>query len=89
MVLGGAAFLQNADAAAGVGGGRAQHFQELSFADMEGAGAGYQHSAGAQHLQGTQVKLLVAAQGGGTARLVLAKAGGSSTMVSYWRPAVA
>ena len=43
----------------------AQHLQKLAFADVEGARAGDQDAAGPQHLQGAEVQLFVAAQGGG------------------------
>src|SRR5271165_6981309 len=59
-----ASFLENSDAATGVGSGRSQHLQELALADVEGARAGDEDAAGAQHFQRAEVQLFVAAQGG-------------------------
>ena len=56
--------LDHAEGAVGVAGSVSQHAQEVSLADMVGAGAGDQNAAGAQHLQGTQVEFFVAAEGG-------------------------
>src|ERR1039458_3826477 len=66
-----APLFQNAHAAACIRSGRAEHRQELAFADVERTGAGDQNAAGTKHLQRAQVELLVAAEGGGHGALGL------------------
>src|ERR1035441_9018534 len=66
-----APLFQNAHAAACIRSGRAEHRQELAFADVERTGAGDQNAAGTKHLQRAQVQLLVAAEGGGHGALGL------------------
>src|SRR5271166_374869 len=55
--------LNQAEAAVGVNRSRGQHFKEVGRADVVGTGAGHQDATGAQHLEGAEVELLVAAQG--------------------------
>ena len=63
MVGGGTPGLEELDVAAGVGGGGGDDLGELLQGDVVGAGAGDEGSAGAEHLHGAEVELLVAAHG--------------------------
>src|ERR1700722_9891810 len=64
VVFGLAANLDQAQTAVGVEGSRGQHLQEVERVDVIGAGARDEDAAGAKHLEGTEVELFVAAQGG-------------------------
>ena len=61
MVGGGTPGLEELDSAAGIGGGGGDDLGELLQGDVVGAGAGDEGSAGAEHLHGAEVELLVAA----------------------------
>ena len=63
MVLRRSAVLDYAQGLVGILGGVGYDFQEVRGADVEGAGAGDKNPSRPQHLQGTQVELLVAAEG--------------------------
>ena len=63
MVGSGTAAFEQAYAPACVGGGRGDCGFKLRPANVVGTGAGDEQTAGAQHLEGAQVQLLVAAQG--------------------------
>ena len=64
MVFGLASDLDQAEGAVGVEGGAGEHFQEIGLANVVGAGAGDEDAAGAKHLEGAEVELFVAAEGG-------------------------
>ena len=76
MVGGGAPGLEELDSAAGVGGGGGDYLGELGEGDVVGAGAGDEGSAGAEHLHGAEVELLVAAHGAFGGALGLGEGGG-------------
>ena len=75
MVGGGAPGLEELDSAAGVGGGGGDDLGELLQGDVVGAGAGDEGSAGAEHLHGAEVELLVAAHGSFGSALGLSEGG--------------
>src|SRR5271165_2751296 len=56
--------LRHAQSATGITGCVGQHLDEVGLADVVGAGAGDQDTAGAKHLQGTQVEFFIAPEGG-------------------------
>src|ERR1700678_615496 len=64
MVFGLAAHLDQTQAATGIQGSRGQHLQEVGRANVVGAGASDEDAAGAKHLEGAEVELLVATQRG-------------------------
>ena len=75
MVGGGTPGLEELDSAAGVGGGGGDYLGELLQGDVVGAGAGDEGSAGAEHLHGAEVELLVAAHGSFGSALGLGEGG--------------
>jgi len=64
VVLGLAAFLEDANDTAGVAGSVAQHVDEVGLADVVRTTAGDEDAAGTQHLQGAQIDFFVATQSG-------------------------
>ena len=75
MVFSLSANLGQAQGAVSVVGCIGEHFEEIRLADMVGTGARDQYAAGADHLQGTQIQLLVAAEGGLEVALALGEGG--------------
>ena len=55
--------LQHPQGSMGVAAGVCDYFHELCFTHVVGTGAGHQHSARPQHLQGAKIEFLVAAEG--------------------------
>ena len=55
---------EQAKRAVGVEGCGGKHLEEIGLADVVGTGAGHQDAAVTQHLEGPQVELLIAAEGG-------------------------
>src|SRR5208282_539961 len=76
VVFGLSADLDQTQCTVGVESGAAQHLLEIGLTDVVGAGAGDQDAAGSKHLQGAQVELLVAAQGGIEVALALGEGRG-------------
>src|ERR1022692_4868879 len=64
VVPGLSANLGQAESSVGVAGGVGEHSEEIGLADVIGAGAGDQNSAGAQHLQRSEIEFFIAAEGG-------------------------
>ena len=64
MVFGLSANFDQAEGAVGVKGGRGEHLEEVLLADVIGAGAGDEDTAGTEHLEGAEIEFLVAAEGG-------------------------
>src|ERR1700756_204133 len=64
MVLGLAASLEEAQRPVSVACCFCDDLEEVRLADVKGAGTGHQNSARAKHFQGSEVELLVAAEGG-------------------------
>ena len=56
--------LDQTQGSVGIMGRFGEHFEKVCWVDMVGAGAGDQDAAGAKHLQGAEVELFVAAEGG-------------------------
>src|SRR5271157_924340 len=63
MVDGRTPFFEDSEPLTGISCSRAQHLQELTLADVEGARTGYQHPSRPEHFQGTEIELFVAANG--------------------------
>jgi len=62
VVVRGTAAFEQGDAAVGVNGGRGDDGFEFGEADVVGAGAGDEQSAGAEHFEGAEVELFIAAE---------------------------
>src|SRR5215467_921860 len=61
MIAGLSALFYDADGSTSIQRGGSNHINEIAFAHMEGAGAGDQDSAWAQHFESTQIEFFVAA----------------------------
>ena len=75
MVFRLAADLYQAESAVGVKCGAGEHFQEIGLSYVVGAGAGDEDAAGAEHFEGAEIELFVAAQGGVEVALALGERG--------------